>query len=245
MALKRFLFGTDSHGDMICPETAKAFLEFADDFKPHVRVCGGDLIDARPLRKGASAEEASENMMADLDAAQVFLNQYFAGVECEKVLTLGNHDHRIWELAQSSVAGIRAEYAFSLTQKLETKFAELGIQWLPYCVRKGRYQLGDLTFLHGYRHNIHCAKSHAEIFGSCIFGHVHRFSSHALAHVDDVTAYSCGSLCKTELPYNYKICNSLSHENGWFFGVVNEKTGAWEAWPVKKKGNEWLNPRTI
>jgi len=243
--MKRFLFGTDSHGDQIDPEAARAFLEFAEDFKPHVKIHGGDFLDLRPIRRGASNEEQAENMLDDVESGIMFLKQYFKG-SGERVLTLGNHDHRLWELSESSVAGLKAEYAFSLRQRLEKILDRLRVDYRPYCVRRGRYQLGNLSFVHGFHHNIHCAKTHAEKFGSVIFGHVHRFSESTVAHVDHIVGMSCGSLAKTDMPYTHKMTSSLAHENGWIFGIVNEKTGNWEAWKVRQtEDGRWLNPRTI
>ena len=48
----RFVFASDSHGDMADPEALDALWEFCKDYKPEVRVAGGDHFDLRALRRG-------------------------------------------------------------------------------------------------------------------------------------------------------------------------------------------------
>ncbi len=54
--LQRFIFASDLHGDQQDRRAVKALHTATDSFKPHIKIFGGDLIDARPLRRGASAE---------------------------------------------------------------------------------------------------------------------------------------------------------------------------------------------
>lgn len=244
MALKRFLFVSDSHGDQIDPKAEKAVLDFIEEFNPHYRIHGGDFLDLRPLRKGASADERAERLVDDVDAGIEFLEKYFDGGG-KKVLLLGNHDDRLWELAESSTEGVQATYANALIGDLEKKFRELRLEVLPYDVRKGVFELGNLSFVHGYRCNEHVAKSHAIEFGSVIFGHVHRFSSATVPQRRPSVGMSCGCLAKTDMPYLHRSIASLAHQNGFYFGAVDEKTGDWEAWPVKRVGERWMNPRGI
>ena len=58
--LQRFIFASDLHGDQQDKAAVKALHTATESFKPHLRIFGGDLIDARPLRKGAGPEERSE-----------------------------------------------------------------------------------------------------------------------------------------------------------------------------------------
>ena len=94
MAFKRFIFGTDSHGDMIDKVTASKFLDFVEDYKPHHRIHGGDVFDFRPLRGGSGAEEKSESMKKDLNMGLEFIDQYRPNH-----ILLGNHDDRLWQKA--------------------------------------------------------------------------------------------------------------------------------------------------
>ena len=57
MSLKRFIYGSDLHGDQLDKKAVKTLHAATRDFNPHMRIFGGDLVDARPLRKGAGPEE--------------------------------------------------------------------------------------------------------------------------------------------------------------------------------------------
>ena len=45
MSLQRFIFATDLHGDMMEPAVVAALLAFCKEWKPHIKVFGGDLFD--------------------------------------------------------------------------------------------------------------------------------------------------------------------------------------------------------
>ena len=49
--------GFDVHGDQQDKKACEVFFKFAKDWKPEIRVMGGDLFDFRPLRKKASEDE--------------------------------------------------------------------------------------------------------------------------------------------------------------------------------------------
>ena len=50
MALKRFLFVSESHRDQIDPKAEKAVLDFIEEFDPHYQIHGG------PCRNGSVGE---------------------------------------------------------------------------------------------------------------------------------------------------------------------------------------------
>ena len=45
-----------SHGELICPESRKAVLEFAKKFRPDFRAHLGDFIDLAAMRGGVSSD---------------------------------------------------------------------------------------------------------------------------------------------------------------------------------------------
>ena len=49
----KFVFASDSHGDMACEESLQAFYAYCKDFKPDLRIAGGDHYDLRSPRQGA------------------------------------------------------------------------------------------------------------------------------------------------------------------------------------------------
>ena len=67
MSFVRFQAGFDIHGDMQDPAVNEVFFKFAEIWKPKIRICGGDLFDLRPLRKGASEDERRESIRDDVN----------------------------------------------------------------------------------------------------------------------------------------------------------------------------------
>src|SRR6478752_2103358 len=114
MVSQRFIFASDIHGDKQDANGVKALLAFSNDFKPHVKICGGDLFDFRPLRRGACQEEKKESMQNDWASGVHFLQSWKP-----HHLLLGNHDKRLWDLAQTD--GVAADFA----QKAVTDFGKI------------------------------------------------------------------------------------------------------------------------
>lgn len=248
---KPFLCAADNHGDQADKETLRRFFEFADDWKPAHRIHLGDLFDFRPLRRGAGAEERAERMEADVVAGQAFLEKFRPDT-----LLLGNHDMRLYEAAESN-DGILASYAHRLLESFQgdgwAKQPQIGgllqklkvKRVLPYHRKRGVYRLGDIAFLHGYRSTMYPARAHAENYGNCITGHVHKFDLHVPRHIDGGMAMTAPCMSDLNMRYLDRAVAALAHDNGWIFGVVNERTGKFDAWCVRRQQdeNQWIDPR--
>jgi len=118
--MRRFIFSTDLHGDKQDSPTVKALHEFTQDFKPHDKIFGGDIFDLRPLRRGAGAEEQAESMLNDWTAGCEFLRQWKPNYVLE-----GNHDKRLYDLAENHTAGIKADYAMKGCIELAQLYGKL------------------------------------------------------------------------------------------------------------------------
>ena len=89
--LTKFIFASDSHGDMADPEALSALYEFTKDFKPDVKVAGGDHYDFRSLRKGVGSDkEGAESLQLDIEAGEDFFAKWKPSV-----YLWGNHEHRL------------------------------------------------------------------------------------------------------------------------------------------------------
>lgn len=248
-----FVFLSDTHGDQIDRSAAAKAREFVEDWKPKHRIHGGDLFDLRPLRKGASGEERRERMQDDFIAGQELLEWYRPDT-----LLLGNHDVRVWE-AMDSNCGATATYARDMVIALQGTddrepvkefggmFRKLEIKTLvPYHSARGVYKLGDINMIHGFRATMYPAKAHSENYGpSVICGHVHKCDLHIPRHVDGGMAMSAPCLADLNMRYLDRSVAALAHDNGLIFGVVNNRTGKWEGWFLRRQRgeNEWMDPR--
>jgi len=131
MSFKRFIVGTDNHGELISSEAERKFLAFCDEWKPHHRIHLGDVWDFGCLRRGASQEDKADGISEDYSRGMEFLEKYRPNF-----LTLGNHDDRIWMNTVKCQDGILRERCQELAAASERRFKQLKINWIPYHVSK-------------------------------------------------------------------------------------------------------------
>jgi hypothetical protein len=236
---KRWVAGYDIHGINQDRSTNRAFFRFVEQWKPHYRICGGDVWDFKQLRKKADAYEKRDSMAQDVAEGQLWLTTF-----APTAFLRGNHDERLWDLANES-EGIVADYAKLGVKRLEELVASLGCRMFPYNKREGVLHLGSLKFIHGYYTGVTAARRTAFVYGSVVMGHGHGIQSATIEGIEPRAGFMCGCLCKVELQYNRAQPGTLSWENGWCFGVVNERTGSFQYWQARKIDGKWIVPTTL
>src|ERR1035437_59658 len=236
MSFKKFIVGTDIHGDMQDAPANKVFFDFVSAFKPHIRVCGGDLWDFRPLRSGCNEDEKRESMAKDYVAGVNWLNKFRP-----HFLLRGNHDERLWELANSD-CGVCSDYAQSGVVEVEAILRKMQCQMLPYHKRDGVLRLGSLKILHGFYCGETSAKRHALVYGSCLFGHIHTVDEHSIPGLERRVGRAIGCLCSTDMDYSARQPNSLRQSNGFAYGILDEKSGHYHVWQAENIGGSWILP---
>jgi predicted phosphodiesterase len=241
MAYKRFLVCADNHGHLVDADAMIKLMAFADSWKPHYRIHLGDLWDFSPLRKGASPEDRAEGIAMDYLAGMTFLDAFKPNY-----LTIGNHDDRIW-LGMNSGDGILQERCAELVKHSEEQFKKRKITWCSYHVSKYlQMPEGGPKLLHGFRATMYPARSHYENWGSCLVGHVHKPDIYSARHIDGSQAFSLGCMANIDaLTYADRHAAKLSWRNGFLYGLINDKTGAWNAWNVTREGDDWISPQGI
>jgi hypothetical protein len=242
MSWKKFVVCGDSHGSLVCEKSKKKFLDFVDDWKPHHRIHLGDLWDFSPLRKGASQEEKADGIADDYVAGIEFLDEYKP-----HFLTLGNHDDRIWMHSTHCADGIMRERCSQLAEASENEFKKRKIQWVPYHVtRYLQMPEGGPKLIHGFRATMYPAKAHFENWGPSICGHVHKPDTYVARHIDGQASYSVGCLADiSKMSYADRTPAKLAWRKGWLYGMINAKTGQWNAWHVIEEGGQWISPMGI
>jgi len=214
----RFIFASDLHGHHQNARAVQVLKDVTKDFKADLRIYGGDLLDLAALRKGATAEEQCSSMIEDWEAGMEFLHSWRPSK-----LLLGNHDDRLFRLAESSTAGIKAEYAGRLASEFENTLRKLRCEWKPYHKRLGIFSFGKLNFLHGYFSGTGAAKQHAMAYGNCLFGHCHSTDSASFGTFNErKTAYGVGALMNVDQPYNSRYPGTLRHGCGFAMGLIHE-----------------------
>lgn len=215
----RFVVAADPHGDQHDPETRAALFSFIRDFKPAVRVHAGDNWDFRNFRKGASDEEKAASLEDDWQQGTDWLREFFDGGRRNYFLR-GNHDERLWKLAESST-GVLRDYAQDGVKRVERVIKQAGASMLPYDARHGVLRLGHLKIIHGYFAGMNAARRHSIAYGNCLFGHTHATDSAPVETIEGpAEARGIGCCCKVDMAYNQHSVSKLRHDNAWCYGIL-------------------------
>lgn len=236
MSWKRFIAGYDLHGDQQHDPTVDLFLKFCDQWKPHIRIFGGDLWDLRPLRKGASEDERHESMKLDFQTGMQFLKDFQPNY-----FLRGNHDERLWELAERG-NGVAADYAIRGIGEIESTMKGMKCQMLPYHKRDGVLQIGHAKWIHGFSYGIYAARATAQIYGAVMMGHTHVIEEYAIPGLERRCARVCGCLCQLDMPYNSRQPGTLRQTHGFVYGVINDKTGDYFTLQAEEVNGHWCLP---
>lgn len=239
MSWKRFIGGWDIHGDQQDPAANDVFFQFCDIWKPHIRICGGDLWDMRPLRKGASREEQEESLKGDIAAGLAWFKRFRP-----HYFLRGNHDERLWEF-RDTAKGLAQDAAADGCRDIEAAVNRINCKMLPYHVRDGVLRIGHAKFLHGFFTGIYSARQHAATFGSCMFGHVHYIDEHSIPGLERRVGRAVGALCLLNMKYLERKPGSLKHAHGFPYGIIDDQTGDYFTWQAEEINGAWMLPSDI
>ena len=164
---KRFWIGFDRHAPEFDPAVDEIAVEFIRDFKPHIRVAGGDWQTVDQV--STFDNESETTLKAEFEMNRMALRKYGITHYLE-----GNHEARLRRVGMKLDPRLRS--LLDLQDNLALK--RLKITLLPYNPRTGILRIGHLKVLHGFYANEYVAKKTAIIYGSCVFGHCHRFQTH-------------------------------------------------------------------
>jgi predicted phosphodiesterase len=242
MSLERSIFIADTHGDLVCQDAVKMVKDVIADWKPKHRVHLGDVWDFRALRKKAEAEERAEGISYDYNCGFELLEWYRPNL-----LTMGNHDYRLWRAARETSNGVLADLCGRLVDEAEDRMRKLKIQWCAYAVDQYlQLPMGGPKLIHGFKSSMYPAKAHFDNWGSCLFGHVHRPDSYEARHIDGGKAYALGTLADLKkMSYADHHAAKLGWRQSFRIGQHNTKTGRWNTWEITKEDGQWMSPMGI
>ena len=236
----RFVFAADSHGDMACDESLQALYAYCKDYKPQLRIGGGDHFDLRSLRKGAMGDkEGAESIEMDLDMGYDFISKFRP-----THLLKGNHEYRLQALAQNHPSGIVRDYCAEKDEKINTVARKAGCETiLPYHGKLGLLRIGPLSFHHGIGSNLMKLGKHytaGGVAGGGFFcGHGHTGHQVNLDQFGGGAAYMSPCLARIDdLAYSANYLGTAKWNNGfiagWYMG------NDWKAWIIHRIGKKWL-----
>jgi hypothetical protein len=239
---KKFIVVADNHGVLGCPKAIKKALDFNKTWGAHYRIHLGDFIDLSPLRRGASSEEKADGISDDVTMGMEFIRQFQP-----HYLTIGNHEDRLALHSTGCSDGMLRERCLELWASIEDEFKQMKIKTCPYHVsRYLRMPEGGPKLIHGFKSSIHAAKAHFDGWGSCIHGHVHAPATYHARHVDGGMAFSVGCLADIDqMSYADRYQAKHGWRQGFLFGLINTKTGSWQAWHATNEDGVWVSPHGI
>ena len=239
---KRFIVAADNHGELGCPDAIKKILDFNKTWKANYRIHLGDVWDFGCLRRGASPEDKAHGITDDYSRGMEFLEQYRPTQLC-----LGNHDDRIWMNVDKCADGILRERCQELAAGAERRFKQLKIDWIPYSVDQAlRMPEGGPRLVHGFASGQNCIKKHHYHYGPCLHGHVHRPGTFTADTLDGSQSLSVGCLGDIKkMSYANRYLAKQGWRQGFAYGIINTRTGAWNAWNVTKENEDWISPQGI
>ena len=235
----------DAHGDMASKESVTALEKHIKDFKPDHRICLGDMFDLRSLRKGVSNQDSEhyDTLVSDLTMGYSMLERLRP-----TVFLNGNHEYRLYRVAEEAANGIVRQYAAEGIEKLETYLRKMGCKVYPYHYQKGVHTLGKVAFIHGYSASQAAVKQSAEVYsppgGATVMGHLHRIEAvHAVRH-GGAQGYSGGCLASIPaLTYASLRHATMRWANGWLYGLIStRKGGGFKIWQAEKVDGVWIHP---
>ena len=233
----------DSHGSHVDKNALKALVKFIKEYKPKHIIGLGDFFDVAALRSGLSSKESAayDDLVSDMLWGYDTLEKLRP-----TVYLLGNHEHRLWRVAQEHVNGLVRNAAGQEISRMEKFCKERMMQLLPYRQNDGVYRLGNLSFVHGYSASARAVAEHALHYSQgpgsgTIMGHLHRVEHASAKRYGGAQAWCVGCLCNTrDMSYMSHMLGASLWSQGWAFGTV--QGDKYTVWKAQKTGKDWLCP---
>jgi len=240
----KFVAAGDVHGDEQDKSSVRALLSFMSDYKPDLVVMIGDLWDFKAIRRGAGDEDQASSLEKDWQAGEEFLRKFFSFGD-ERIFLRGNHDERIYDLAQNSRSGVARDYANDGIENIEALVKELRGRMFPYDSVGGVYACGTLKFVHGYGHAIHSAKQHADAYGNVLFGHTHAIDYFKSVSIDAREAWNIGCLSNLAPAYNRNQMRRMRWQHGFAYGLIHREDKSHDVFLARQRGGKFTIPTGV
>ncbi len=218
---RKFWIGFDRHCPYSDSRIDKIALDFLADFKPEIRIAGGDW---------QTVDQVSNfDTEGDIDLADEF------GLNREAIQKFGithylegNHEERLRRVGMKLDRRLRS--LVDLGYNLHLK--EMKIPLIPYHPRHGILKFGHLKVLHGFYATEYMAKKTAVTYGTCVFGHTHRFQTFQSKEAFEThCGFAIGLMGQIDQPYANDRA-PMGWTNGFCFGYLH-KNGYFDLYPVR------------
>lgn len=223
---KKFLICGCSHGQLADPTALNAIIQFKSNYAPDKTIHLGDFIDTTAWRSGAKGgpdevESVSDDMLSGLS--------FLRNLEPQLVFN-GNHEYRIWKHARKPNALIAHAAAVAIVELREFITGDLKAQYVEsYNLEESWRRLGNYHIGHGFFHNMHATKKHADKVGNSIFAHLHRQEVVRGDRADRPTGVCVGFLGdRRKFTYAELWESRFRWDTGWCFGEYTDDETIWQ-----------------
>jgi hypothetical protein len=231
--ITKFVWASDNHGELGCPDALSALYAYCDDFKPDLRLGGGDHYDCAPLRKGAMNEmEGVRSIKDDLTAGHEFMRRFRP-----THLLWGNHEYRLEKLARSHSSSVVRDFCSDTFSEMNRVARKCGAKViLPYR-RDKPLRIGPITCHHGIGSDLtKMGMFYGTEGGLFLCGHGHTGQQVNLPKFGRGAAYMSPALAQLDLlDYSENTLSAAKHNNGFIAGWFKDKE--WKAWIIHRLGD--------
>lgn len=220
MAFKRFLAFGCSHGSLVDKHALAAVMKFSRAFKPHRKIHLGDVCDYAAFRGGAGGtKDEAVGLAPDIRAGAELIKQW-----APTDVLIGNHDERVWRMADHQNAVIAHAAACSRHEFLTACESVKAKVLQSYDINQSWITLGDTKLMHGWMYSENAMRDHAEHFGKCIIAHLHVAGMGNARRSDHAVCYCVGTLANIPaLDYAKGRRATARWSHGFVYGEYNDK----------------------
>ena len=218
---KRFLAVGCSHGYLADPKALETVIKFKKSFKPQIRCHLGDFTDQAAFRTGAAgSRDETASIEDDITHGLNFLKEF-----SPTILLNGNHEQRLWELADHHNE-IISKAAKAVINEILTFANRQKCQYVTtYDINESWVQFGDYKMIHGWMFSENALRDHCEHFGNIIMAHLHIASDIPGRRSDHPRGLCTGTLANIPAMGYAKRRRATSRwSHGFVYGETNGKT---------------------
>jgi hypothetical protein len=229
----KFVFAADNHGELGSTDALAALYAYCKDFKPDVRIAGGDHFDCAALRKGAMQEmEGVRSLKDDFDAGKDFFDKF------RPTHTLwGNHEYRLEHLARSHASSVVRDFCADRFSEINRHARLCGSKVIVPYRRDKPVRIGPITAHHGIGSDLtKMGMFYCQEGGLFVCGHGHTGQQVNLPKLGRGAAYMAPALAQLDLlEYSENTLSAAKHNNGFIAGWY--KGNEWKAWIIHRLGD--------
>jgi len=223
---RKFWVGFDRHCPEHDPKIDQIVTDFLHDFKPQIRIAGGDWQSVDQVSSFDS--ESRTDLKEEFEMNRAILRKWKITHYLE-----GNHEERLRRVGMNIDPRLRS--CVDLASNLQLK--KLGIAFLSYHPIQGVLQIDHLKALHGFYANEYVAAKTARTYGTCVFGHAHRFQTFWPKEAFNTSVgFSIGMLGKLNQTWVQDRA-PMGWAQGFAFGYIHPD-GWYDLYPVRILGDQ-------